>query len=142
MRSDFGLVKESNLEAVAIRVECEQDMPEVRVTRTEIEQVLFNLVKNAVEAMGETRTRNPTLNLRVFVEGVFAVIEVSDNGPGMAEDVRRRVFEPFFSTKEVGKGTGLGLSVSFFIVTTNHGGEFSVESHPDLGTRFFIKLPL
>jgi signal transduction histidine kinase len=60
----------------------------------------------------------------------------------MDEKTRKRVFEPFFTTKEVGIGTGLGLSVSYFIVTSNHGGTLSVVSGPEDGTRFLIRLPI
>jgi len=60
----------------------------------------------------------------------------------MPEAVRKRVFEPFFTTKEPGTGTGLGLSVSYFIITTNHGGTIGVHSTPGQGTTFTIRLPL
>ena len=70
------------------------------------------------------------------------MIEVEDNGPGMAEETRKRVFEPFFTTKGVGLGTGLGLSVAYFIVTNNHGGSMRVESAQGSGTRFVISLPV
>ena len=69
-------------------------------------------------------------------------MEIEDNGPGMSEKTRRRVFEPFYTTKAAGVGTGLGLSVSYFIITENHGGELSVESSLDSGAKFMIRLPL
>ena len=71
-----------------------------------------------------------------------AVIEIEDNGPGMTELVSRRVFEPFFTTREVGSGTGLGMSVSYSIITVNHGGQIDVWSEPGKGARFTISLPL
>lgn len=74
-------------------------------------------------------------------EAEYVRIEVIDNGPGMDEEVRDRVFEPFFSTKEAGVGTGLGLSVSYFIVTKQHKGTMSVESTPGQGAKFIIRLP-
>jgi len=67
---------------------------------------------------------------------------VEDNGVGMDEEIRKRVFEPFFTTKEVGSGTGLGLSISYFIVTEEHGGDMMVESSPDQGAKFIIRLPI
>jgi signal transduction histidine kinase len=69
-------------------------------------------------------------------------MEIEDNGPGMDEAIRKRVFEPFYTTKPVGEGTGLGLSVSYFIITENHGGKIAVESQPGKGTKFIIRLPL
>jgi signal transduction histidine kinase len=69
-------------------------------------------------------------------------IELEDNGPGIDAATSKRVFEPFFTTKPPGQGTGFGLSVSYFIVAENHGGEMTVESIPEKGTTFIIKLPV
>jgi signal transduction histidine kinase len=69
------------------------------------------------------------------------VIEVEDNGPGMSDDVRKRVFEPMFSTKAPGEGTGLGLAVAYFIVVNSYKGEILVESEPGRGTRFIVRFP-
>ncbi len=60
----------------------------------------------------------------------------------MAETIRKRAFEPFYTTKPVGEGTGLGLSVSYFIISENHGGKMAVESQPGKGAKFVIRLPL
>jgi len=94
--------------------------------------------------MQDTKEKSPTLTLRIHLDDKreMACLEVEDNGPGIDEATRKRIFEPFFTTKPVGEGTGLGLSVSYFIITDNHNGEMSVESEPDVGTRFIIRLPL
>jgi signal transduction histidine kinase len=68
-------------------------------------------------------------------------LEVTDNGPGMTEDIAKHLFEPFFTTKPVGVGTGLGLSVAYFIVTEQHRGTISVDTAPGKGARFIIRLP-
>jgi len=68
-------------------------------------------------------------------------IEIENNGPGMDEEIQKRLFEPFFTTKPVGEGTGLGLSISYFIIVTDHKGELFVESTLDNNTKFIIKLP-
>ena len=60
----------------------------------------------------------------------------------MSETVRKRIFEPFYTTKEVGEGTGLGLSLSYFIITNNHKGQLEVQSRPRKGTTFTLRLPL
>ena len=70
------------------------------------------------------------------------LIKVKDNGTGMPESVRAKVFQPFFTTKPTGQGTGLGLSLAYDIVTKGHGGELKVESKEDKFTEFIIKLPL
>ncbi len=70
------------------------------------------------------------------------LIKISDNGPGMSEEVRQRLFDPFFTTKPVGKGTGLGLSISYHIIVEKHGGQLQCISTPDEGTEFIIEIPI
>jgi len=72
----------------------------------------------------------------------FVVIRICDNGPGMTEEVYRRVFDPFFTTKPVGKGTGLGLSISYQIVVEKHRGQLKCVSHPGQGAEFIIQIPI
>jgi signal transduction histidine kinase len=83
----------------------------------------------------------PQFILRIRKRDDMAWIEIQDNGPGMDKETRKRIFEPFFTTKPVGVGTGLGLSVSYFIITSHHNGELTVESTPNNGTTFIITLP-
>jgi len=148
--NDYDLKKRFDFRRVKIVREFDHNLPQVRCTRTELEQVIFNLVKNAAQAMagvgaaarGEAAPEAPRITLRLTREDGFARIEIEDNGPGMNEEVRKRVFEPFYTTKPPGDGTGLGLSVSYFIITSNHKGTIEVESHPGKGTKFVIRLPL
>jgi signal transduction histidine kinase len=74
-------------------------------------------------------------------EDESVVLEVADNGCGIPEAIRSRIFDYLFTTKDVGKGTGLGLSIVHSIVTSNFHGDISVESHPDTGTCFTIRFP-
>lgn len=144
-RKDFDLSRHYDFSRVDVRLELPvEGLPPVPCAGTEVEQVLFNLLKNAAQAMGsmEDPPAEPRITLRAAVENGFAVVDVEDNGPGMDEHVRSRVFEPFFTTKPVGEGIGLGLSVAYFIITNNHGGTFTVESEPGYGTRFSLRLPL
>lgn len=142
--NDYDLKKKYDFRHIEIVQDFAPDLPEVLCMPTEIEQVLLNLFKNAAQAMPERgqRADAPRITVRGALEGDRIRLDVADNGPGMVEDVRRRVFEPFYTTKNVGEGTGLGLSVSYFIITTNHGGSFSVQSEPGSGTMFSIRLPL
>jgi PAS domain S-box-containing protein len=142
--SDYDLKKQYDFKQVRIVREYDPNLPEAPCTRTEIEQVFLNLLKNAAHAMVQApqRPETPTISLRTGVDGDWLRVEVEDNGPGMSEAVRKRVFEPFFTTKPVGEGTGLGLSVSYFIIVTNHGGRFEVQSEPGKGARFILWLPL
>ena len=141
--NDYDLKKKFDFRSIALVREYADDLPEVALVAVEIEQVALNLLKNAAQAMHANRPENPPrIVLRLKREERYAVLEVEDNGPGMEPPVLRRVFEPFFTTKEPGIGTGLGLSVSYMIVTRNHKGLMSVESHPGGGARFTVRLPL
>ncbi|EFL50908.1 multi-sensor signal transduction histidine kinase [Solidesulfovibrio fructosivorans JJ]] len=142
--TDYDLKKKYDFRHIEIIRDYASDLPEVMCTRTEVEQVLLNLFKNAAQAMAANPdpARKPAITVRTRLRDGHARIEVGDNGPGMEEQVRTRIFEPFFTTKEPGEGTGLGLSVSYFIITTNHGGTIRVDSRPGQGTTFVIELPL
>lgn len=141
--NDYNHGRKYDFRHVIIEREYSPSLPPVYCTPCEIEQVVFNLLKNAANAMFDNpeRDREPKIVLRVFQERRWTVIEVQDNGPGMDEKTKKRVFEPFFTTRALGSGTGLGLSVSYFIIHNNHNGELMVESSPGHGARFIIKLP-
>ncbi len=140
--NDYDLKKGYDFRRIDIQREYAGDMPEVPCERAMIQQVIFNLLKNAAHAFAGKDGPPPKITLRVRPDGPYAVIEVADNGPGMEESVRKRVFEPFYTTKGVDVGTGLGLSVSYFIVTESHNGTMAVESAPGRGSCFIIRLPL
>ena len=142
--TDYDLKKKYDFKQIEIIRDYAPDLPDVLCTKTEIEQVLLNLLKNAAQAMAHSPDpgRRPAITVRTRQEGDRVRIEVRDNGPGMEEQVRTRIFEPFFTTKEPGEGTGLGLSVSYFIIVTNHGGTIRAESRPGQGAAFLVELPL
>lgn len=113
------------------------DLPDVECILSQINQVVMNLLVNAAHAMdGFGR-----IVIRTRHQGESVVIEVEDNGKGIAPENLNRIFEPFFTTKPVGKGTGLGLSLSFNIVQ-KHNGRIETESTPGIGTCFRITLPV
>lgn len=116
----------------------------VPCTEAQIAQVLLNICQNALQAMaGNTaQTEAPALDVSIWRDGDFARIDIKDNGPGMDETTRRKVFDPFFTTRAPGVGTGLGLYVSYFIVANNHGGKLLVQSEPGKGTCVSVLLPL
>ncbi len=141
--NDYDLFKNYDFRKIKIIKAYDETLPEVSCTKTEIEQVILNLLRNAVHAMVETaEIRVPQLLIRTSSDDRMVCIEVEDNGPGLSPDVQKRIFEPFFTTKEVGKGTGLGLSVSYMIITNNHKGSLEVISESDQGARFIVRLPL
>lgn len=104
-----------------------------------IQQVLINLVQNAVDATAHHPA--PRVSVRLTEADGWATVTVADNGPGLSPDVQQRLFEPFFTTKPVGEGTGLGLSISFGIVE-QHGGQLLADNAPEGGARFTLRLPL
>ena len=142
--NDYDLKKKYDFRHVKIIREFEKGFPKLMCAENELQQVLLNLLKNAVHAIcdEELNDRDPQITIRLFRDRSVGVIEMEDNGPGMDRDTTKRVFEPFFTTKEIGVGTGLGLSVSYFIITNIHNGTMYVESTPGKGTKFIIKLPL
>jgi len=120
----------------------------VPVIAQDLGRVLLNLCTNAFYAVRQRQLQEPDTNyhpeVTVLTRALPRGLEiwVRDNGLGMAEGVRAKVFQPFFTTKPVGEGTGLGLSLSHDIVHTGHGGTLTVESEPGVGTTFIITLPL
>jgi two-component system cell cycle sensor histidine kinase/response regulator CckA len=137
--------------SISLKLYHGKDLGLVRVDHGQFEQVIINLVVNARDAIEESgeiliKTENITLSQGVVLEhdtippGSYVLIEVHDNGSGIAPENRDRIFDPFFSTKEIGSGTGLGLATVQGIVTQT-GGHITVESEMHKGTKFGIYLP-
>ncbi len=138
LREMYELVADYRvLRHVQPRWELSSQIPTVRVVRSQIEQVILNLIINAGEAMegrGEIFFRTGVQEKEVF-------FEIQDTGPGIPEDIRSLIFEPFFTTKKGGKGTGLGLSICHGIVK-RHGGRIEVRNVKPRGAAFRVYLPL
>lgn len=141
---DYDLKKKYDFRQIEIVRDYDSSLPPVSCIATEIQQVLLNLLRNAAQALQrqEGREDHARITVRTSSDDSAIHIEVEDNGPGMEEAIRARVFEPFFTTRPVGEGTGLGLSVSYFIIHDEHGGQMSVESTPGEGSTFTLELPL
>ena len=134
---------------IRLEVDIPDELPNVRADEAQLEQVLINLLNNARDALGEldSSEREPSIRIQAELERPSedadprVCLHVEDNGPGMSERVARRVFEPFFSTKEVGRGTGLGLSISYGLVQ-GFGGSLTVRSQSSEGTVFSMTIPV
>lgn len=124
-------------EGIELICSLDPDLPEILADPSQLTQVIVNLVINALQAMQP----GGRLTLRtVSGQGEISLV-VEDTGMGMDEEVMKQIFTPFFTTKEVGQGTGLGLPVVHGIVTS-HGGSIKVESKPQQGSRFEVRLPV
>jgi len=128
-------------EGISIRRElCVEDM--VMGTQSHIIQVLINLLENAARAVLSVKDiRRPEINITAITEDGRLYVKVSDNGSGIAEDDLPHIFNPFYTTQDVGEGMGLGLSICHTIVG-NHGGELRVSSEHGQGTDFTFDLSL
>jgi len=140
IKNDYDLKKKYDFNQVEIIKEFNNKTPKIFCEGSKIQQVLFNIIKNASEAMS-SQSKKQKLTLRLFKIQNKVCIEIEDNGPGMNEKISKRIFEPFFTTKSADKGTGIGLSLSYFIIVDDHGGEMEVDSVLGKGTKFIIKLP-
>ncbi len=146
-QTDYNLKKQYDFKQIIIEREYQKALPFLYCHQAKIQQVIFNLLRNSAQAMHAAKIDNPKITIRVYItdkkeEIQKLSIEVEDNGPGIPEKIRKRIFEPFYTTKPVGEGTGLGLSVSYYIIVDEHGGEMRVISAEGRGAKFQISLPL
>lgn len=123
----------------AIKVERDYDrtLPKLTVHGSELNQVWTNLLDNAIDALGDSGT----ITITTRRDGSCVEVDVSDDGPGIAPEDRDRVFDSFYTTKDVGRGTGLGLATSLQIVADRHDGTLTVDSEPGR-TTFHVRLPI
>ena len=118
-------------------------LPKITCHIGELSQVWLNLIVNAAHAVkAKPDLPRGLITINTSSRNGMVEITVADNGTGIPNDVRERVFEPFFSTKEAGKGSGQGLAICHNIVTEQHGGEIELWSNVGEGTRFIVRLPI
>lgn len=130
----------SALKGISVEREYAPGIPRVSGYPAELNQVWTNLVRNAIDAMSDGCDES-VLTVRVSCEDGFVAVGIGDTGTGIPRDSLPRIFEPFYTTKEIGKGTGLGLHLSHRIVTQGHGGSISAMSEPG-NTLITVRLPV
>lgn len=128
------------------------DLPCVDCYAGQLNQVFMNILVNAIDALEERLTLHspsadvpyiPTITIRTTIVATQSIeIAIADNGMGMPEAIKSRIFDPFYTTKPIGKGTGMGMSISYEIITTKHGGTLNCTSNSGTGTEFVIQIPL
>ena len=117
-------------------------LPMVQAIGGQINQVLLNIIINATQAIKQKQTKDGLISIGTFVDSGYICCEIGDNGCGMTDDVAKRIFEPFYTTKPIGQGTGLGLSLAYDIIVHKHQGKIEVSSQHGVGTLFRILLPV
>lgn len=126
---------------IALTAELGSDAPMIFADENQITQVIINLLINAEQALRGREAPVLAVQTRSDKGAGVAVVSITDNGPGVPDDLKKRVFEPFFTTKDVGEGTGVGLALSHRIIASHHGS-IDVHDGPDGGAAFTIVLPL
>jgi PAS domain S-box-containing protein len=123
----------------------QNDLPHVMCLVGDIKQVILNLIVNAAhtikDALHARGGEKGLITIRTYAKGAQAIIEVSDTGMGIPDEIREKVFEHFFTTKEVGKGTGQGLAITYQAITEQHGGTVTFKTKVGEGTTFVLSLP-
>jgi len=123
----------------------DKNMGKINIVPQDMGRVILNLITNAFYAVNEKKQRDvsfkPIVTVSTKKSDEYITISVSDNGDGIPEKVKEKIFQPFFTTKPTGQGTGLGLSMSYDIVTKGHDGKLKVETTKNKGTTFIIELP-
>ena len=140
IQSATSLLKyDSIFRNINIKLNLENDLPIIFSNADNIHQVIVNLLLNS--AYATQKIEDSQIDISTKISGDFISLMLEDNGIGMSEEIIKKIFNPFFTTKQVGSGTGLGLSVSLGIIT-KLGGTINVKSEIGCGTEFTIKLPL
>ena len=119
------------------------EIPDVYCNSGQLNQVFLNILVNAAQAIdNQERSDKGTIEITTSCDAEFVTCQIRDDGPGIPKDNLSRIFDPFFTTKPVGKGTGLGLNLSYDIIVNKHKGQLLVDSQPEEGTTFTIKIPV
>jgi len=131
---------------IELKLDLDDTLPPILAVHNRLEQVFINLVSNAMDALDEKGQQadgendHKYIKIKSRLKDNQVMVTVSDNGPGIPEEIRDKIFEPFFTTKKVGKGTGLGISISYGIIK-DYGGSIEVKSEVNEGTTFELKFP-
>ncbi len=126
-----------------VELDFAEDTPEITCIPGAINQVLLNMVVNAAHAISDAKKPGVgKITLRTKKENDVLLIQISDTGTGIPEEIASKIFDPFFTTKEVGRGTGQGLAISWDIIVKKHAGTINLTTTPGEGTTFSIRLPI
>jgi len=132
---------------IAIHEHYEEGMPQMMVVPQDLSRAVLNVMNNACYAVwkksqSQADDYTPEVTVRVYTSDGNAVISIADNGEGMNDEVKQRLFENFFTTKPIGQGTGLGMSITRDIIENKHGGKVTFDSTEGIGTTFTFTIPI
>lgn len=145
---------DSTLMILEHRLKVQPDRPAIQVVKEygqlplvecyagQLNQVFMNIIANAIDVLQEPLPNPGIIRIRTEVEGNFAVIRIADNGAGITDRVKQRIFDPFYTTKPIGSGTGMGLAISHSIIVEKHKGKIKCFSVVGKGTEFAIEIPI
>ena len=129
-----------------LKTDFDATLPTVPCHRAEFNQVILNLIVNAAHAIadanGDHSSERGTIKISSAHAGNWAEIRIGDTGPGIPQEIRHRVFDLFFTTKEPGRGTGQGLAIAHSVIVDKHRGKIDIETEKNRGTTFVIRLPI
>ncbi len=131
---------------ISIHEDYQEGMPKLMVIPQDLSRAVLNLMNNAcyavrMRAENEGDDYSPTINVKTSLADGMLTITIADNGEGMSDEVKQRLYENFFTTKPIGKGTGLGMAIVRDIVEQKHGGKLTFDSTLGNGTTFTITIP-
>ena len=132
--------KQLSIDNIKIKLELDDNLPVILAHNNRMEQVIFNLITNARDAICLEGDADKSILIRTFQENDSVLLEVTDTGSGIPDDLKEKIFDPFFTTKDVGKGMGLGLAIIYGIVK-DYEGDIIVESEEGRGTTFRQRFP-
>lgn len=140
--STLNILNNKFKHGITVHKDYHEDVPKIEAYGGQLNQVFMNILDNAAFAVADkAKEGKGEVNITISKDENFAYIEIQDNGKGMTNETKEKIFNPFFTTKPVGQGTGLGLSISYKVIK-NHKGSIDVQSELEKGTKFTIKLPL
>lgn len=128
-----------------IKTDLEADLPNVECLPIELSQVVLNIIMNAVHAIHDALGEQPEKTGQIVITsrqlGELIEIRIADNGTGIPKEIHNKIFDPFYTTKDIGRGTGQGLAIAYTVIVKKHGGTLEFESEVSRGTTFVIRLP-
>ncbi|WP_425390712.1 YfiR/HmsC family protein [Ekhidna sp.] len=134
------LLNSRHRDSVKINKKFAENIPEIDGFKGQLSQAFLNIINNSIDAV-ISKGKDGKIDIITNMNGKHVEVKVKDNGVGMSEEQKQKIFDPFYTTKNVGAGTGLGLAITYGIVE-RHGGTIAVDSRPEEGAEFTIKLPL